>query len=268
MSTNIGSDKSVNDRINSFRQRYIQKAVGNIETLSLKINTTRYAYYHLGIMFVLFAFGWIVTGGIIIGIAFMIPGYFLPDILANSVRKKRFNTFNEQLVDGIVLIANSLRAGFSFLQALDMLVSESKPPLSDEFSRVMQEHRLGGGLEDAFTSMEKRIPSEELKIVVTATLIARETGGNLAEVYDKIAKTLRDRRVSQDKIKAMTSQGKMQGIVVGLLPVLLGAILSWVEPELMYPVFHTPAGWGILAIVAVLELIGFYLIRKIITIDV
>jgi tight adherence protein B len=172
------------------------------------------------------------------------------------------------LPDALLLICGSLRAGASLQTALSQMASEIRPPISQEFSLMLREQRFGVTFDDALTNMEKRIPNEEFLLVCAAMKIARETGGNLAETLERLSETIRQKLTIEGKIRALTAQGKLQGIVVGLLPLILIFILFQMEPAAMAPLLTTWYGWLVMAGIFVLELVGMLIIRKIINIDV
>lgn len=203
---------------------------------------------------------------ILVGAA--VAGMWLPRAVLHRLVQRRLRRVDQQLVDGLGLLSNGLRAGLSFMQALDLVVKESPPPLSQEFDLVLREHKMGTHLEEALQHLLERVPSQDLHLLVTAVLLARETGGNLAEVFGKIATTIRERQRMRGRLDALTAQGKIQGVTVGLLPLALGGILYAIDPALMRPVLTTPPGWIGLGVVAVLEVAGYVMIRKIVTVEV
>jgi tight adherence protein B len=166
------------------------------------------------------------------------------------------------------MLGSSLRAGTSLQIALDLAIRETPAPLSQELGVVVREQRLGLALEDALESMGARLKMEEIDLIVAALTIARDVGGNLAETLDRLANTLRAKAVMEGKIRALTSQGKLQGWIVGLLPIFLMLVLSHMQHDAMMPLFNTWIGWAVLGIIGVLEVIGFLMIRKIVSIDV
>jgi len=213
-------------------------------------------------------FGFILTRNIVIALIFGVCGYFIPRLLLKRQQSKRLNAFNKQLVSAVDLMANSLKSGFSLPQAFEMITKEMKPPISQEFEMVVKENRMGIPLEEALINLQKRMQSEELDLIVTAINIGRETGGNLAEIFGRMAKTIRDKDIMLGKIRALTSEGKMQGIFVGALPIILGLALTLIDPEMMRPMFTTTIGYILLGLVVFLEVIGAIFIKKIITVDV
>ena len=166
------------------------------------------------------------------------------------------------------MMSGSLRAGASLQNALDIVVQESPAPLCQEFSLLLREQRLGLALEDSLRGMADRLNTEEIDLFVSAVSIAREVGGNLSETLERLAASLRTKAAMEGKIRALTSQGKMQGVIVGLLPVFLAGILYVMDPQAMMPLFTTLYGWGVMAAVFFMLILGGFFIRKIVTIDV
>jgi len=195
-------------------------------------------------------------------------GWYVPKVWLAVTRRRRFKKFEEQLMEALATLSNSMRAGFSLIQALEMCAREMNPPLSQEFGLMLREHRLGVSLDAALNNLSARIPSKNLDLVVTSILIARSTGGNLAEVFTSISETMRNIRVIEGKIDSLTAQGKLQAIVIGLLPVAMGWLMFQLDPGMMGILFTDPIGWGILGLIAMLEGIGTFLIWRIVNIDI
>ena len=205
-----------------------------------------------------------IVGMVVIGMVFAI----FPPFFVNLYRKHRQKAFGVQLVDALVALSNSLRAGFSLPKAVELLAEESPDPLRQEMRIVVQEMRLGEPLVTALRNLNKRMPNEDLDLLATAIDIAGEVGGNLSEIFDNIANTIRERHKIQGRIDALTSQGRLQGIVVGLLPLFLGVAINYIDPTLFRPMYTTPIGWGLIAVAIILELLGFWIIMKIVSIRV
>lgn len=185
-----------------------------------------------------------------------------------SAKAGRLNKFNAQIGDALVIMSNSLRSGFSFLQAMDMVRKELPNPIAREFGRAFQEMHLGTPTEEALENLNARVGSEDLELVITAVMIQRQVGGNLAEILDNIANTIRERVRIKGEIKTLTAQGRISGIVIGLLPVVLAVIISVMSPDYLKPLVKHPLGMGMLASALAMEVIGIILIRKIIDIKV
>ncbi len=202
-------------------------------------------------------------------------GFMLPRMWLGRRKSGRLNAFNKQLPDTITLIANALRAGSSFLQAIELVVRESRPPISTEFGRVIREVNLGLPFETALENMVRRVKSDDLELMATAISIQHQVGGNLAEILDSIAFTIRERVRIKGEIRTLTAQQRMSGYVVGFLPIALAGFIFIVAPKFFDPMFANPpgilglpAGMIILGIGAFAMFVGFMLIRKIVDIEV
>ncbi|MFC3418964.1 type II secretion system F family protein [Salinicoccus hispanicus] len=195
-------------------------------------------------------------------------GYFLPTIVVTRKKNKRVKQFNESLPGMITSISGSLRAGFSLLQSLQMVEEESYSPLKEEVQYVLKALQYGTRLEDALVDWKKRMPSPELDMLVESILIQREVGGNLVYLLDKILETIRERTRLANQIRTLTAQGKLSGLIIGLLPVAVGTLIYVINPDYMSLLFTEPIGRMLLAGAAVSEIIGFIFIRKMTIIEV
>jgi tight adherence protein B len=211
----------------------------------------------------------------ILWIVGFVVGYFIPRFWLNRRKASRLKAFNSGLADTITLLANSLRAGSSFLQSVEMVVREAQPPISTEFSRVIREVNLGLPLDDALANLQRRVRSDDLDLMTTAIGIHHQVGGNLAEILDSIAFTIRERVRIKGEIRTLTAQQRMSGYVVGFLPIALVGLLSVIAPGFMAPMFQkppelfgAPAGLFILGFGGVMMAIGFFFIRRIVDIEV
>ena len=202
-------------------------------------------------------------------------GFFLPRWYVKRRQGKRINQFNKQLPDTITLIANALRAGSSFLQAIELVVREARPPISTEFARVIREVNLGLPFEAALENLVRRVRSEDLELMVTAISIQYTVGGNLAEILDSIAYTIRERVRIKGEIRTLTAQQRMSGYVVAFLPIALVGMLTIIAPSFMQPmldpavnILGIPTGMILMAIGGFMMFIGFMIIRRIVDIEV
>ena len=207
-------------------------------------------------------------GQLIFGLIGAVLGFFFPFILVSMKTGKRRKTFNSQLGDALILIANSLRTGYSFMQASDMVAQEMRPPISSEFARAVKEMSLGVTIEEALANLGKRISSEDLDLVLTAVLIQRQVGGNLSEVLDNIARTIRERVRIRGEIRTLTAQGRISGVIVSLLPIVLGLIIYLLNPEYVKLLFVHPFGKILLGVAGLGQVIGILVIRRIVDIEV
>jgi len=202
-------------------------------------------------------------------------GFMLPRFWLGRRKSGRLGAFNKQLPDTITLLANGLRAGSSFLQAVELVVRESRPPVSTEFSRVIREVNLGLPFEQAMENMVRRVRSDDLELMATAINIQHTVGGNLAEILDSIAYTIRERIRIKGEIRTLTAQQRLSGYVVGFLPIGLAGFLFVAAPNFMSPMFEKPPealglplGVVILGLGGFMMFIGFMLIRRIVDIEV
>lgn len=215
---------------------------------------------------------WFIAGiGIFLGIR-------VPRTYVRTMAKRRMQAFDAQLSDTLNLWVNALRSGYSVLQAMEAIATELPPPVSVEFERVVQEVRLGLSVEQALANMYRRVPSEDLDLVITAVNIQREVGGNLAEVLDTISYTIRERVRIKGEIRTLTAQGRASGWIISLLPVILGFILYLINPEYVSELWVLedpwiwpqviPCGWIVIAFSAMMIGAGAYAISKIVNIEV
>ncbi len=202
-------------------------------------------------------------------------GFLLPRFWLGRRKGGRLRAFDKQLPDTITLIANALRAGSSFLQAIELVVRESRPPVSTEFGRVIREVNLGLPFEQALENMVRRVRSDDLELMATAISIQHTVGGNLAEILDSIAYTIRERIRIKGEIRTLTAQQRLSGYVVGFLPMALAGFIFLAAPKFFDPMFFNPpgvlglpAGVIIMGFGLFMMFIGFMLIRKIVDIEV
>jgi tight adherence protein B len=194
-------------------------------------------------------------------------------ILSRSVlkwlRQQRLGKFNDQLEEALLSMSNALKAGFSINQAVEMVVKQNNNPISLEFKLMIQQTQLGMSFDDALRNMARRVQSEDFTLVASAISTARQTGGDLTGVFARLAAMIRERLRIQRRIRVLTAQGRLQGTVLGLLPMALLAILYFfVDPELVRNFFGNPIGLVLFGVVVLLEACGYLVIRKIVNIDI
>lgn len=181
---------------------------------------------------------------------------------------KRLNSFQRQLADCLSLVANSLRAGFSFLQTMEIISREMEPPMSTEFERVMRDTSLGKSLDEALHDMDERVGSADFSLVVTAVLIQQQVGGNLATILDTIRETISERIRLRREIGTLTAQGRATGIILACIPIALFMFFYLTSPEFIKPLLTTSIGHLAIGAAAVMEIIGFIIITKIVDIKI
>ncbi|MFV7785348.1 type II secretion system F family protein [Shewanella marisflavi] len=207
-------------------------------------------------------------GSWVLGILLSIVLALLPRFAYQFLHKRRRRKFVHQLPDALNMIASSMQSGANVSNAIEFMAEEMEAPIKQEFQLFLREQRLGVEFNTALDNMFKRIPEEEFQLVTAGMQISREVGGNLAEVLQRLSATLRRKIEMEGKIDALTSQGKMQGIVMTLLPVFIGVVLYHMEPSAMGRILTEPMGWALIAMVIIMLTSGYLSIRKIVAIDV
>ena len=210
----------------------------------------------------------LLTNQLIFSLLVYILAAIAPQIFVGISQQKKLRKFNYQLIDSLAIMSNSLRAGYSFMQAVELVSREMPKPIGKEFARTFREINLGTTTEEALHNLGRRMGSDDLELIITAVLIQRQIGGNLAEILDNISHTIRERVRIQGEIKTLTAQGRISGFVIGLIPPALIVLLFIVNPGYMKPLFSNPVGLAMLGAGAVSELIGILIIRKIISIEI
>ena len=195
-------------------------------------------------------------------------GLWFPLMYVKRLKKRRIRRFEEQFPEAIDLLGRSIRAGHAFPTGLKVVGEESPDPMATEFRQIFDEQKFGLPLEDSLLGLADRIDMVDVRIFVTAILIQREVGGNLAEILDKISYTIRERFSLQRQIRVYTAQGRLTGYILAALPILLGLAIAALNPEYMAILFEDPMGKVLIAAAAVLQLLGFLLIRRIIDIEI
>lgn len=201
-----------------------------------------------------------------------ISGFILPDIYVSFKKAQRLKAFNDQILDTLVMLSNGLKAGYSLLQAMEMVARESPPPMSTELKRVLRENALGMNLEDALRALNERVESPDWDLVTTVILIQRQVGGNLSEILDKISYTIRQRIKIKGDIQTKTAQAKISGLLVGALPFFIALAIYIINPSFIMKIFTFKKGafrgWYVIVAGLIWEAIGVYIIMKIVDIEV
>ncbi len=249
-----------------------------IARAGVKLRVSEYVMLQVGAAVALWFAGGFFFEGVIFPILGAILGLRLPRMYINFMAGRRLRAFENQLADTLNLWVNALRSGYSVLQGMEAIATELPPPISKEFERVVQEVRLGLSLEQALANLLRRMPSEDLDLIVTAVNIQREVGGNLAEILDIISHTIRERVRIKGEIRTLTSQGRLTGWVVGLLPIGLALVLYSINPEYGSQLIIReapfvvpgvlPCGWLVIGMGALMMLFGVLAVRKIVDIEV
>ena len=217
---------------------------------------------------VLVLLGWVMMKNVLLALPLAVPGYFLPLLWLKMKQKKRRAKFDAQLVDAIQLLASTLKSGYSFLQGMEAISRELPAPISEEFDLLVKEIGVGARADEALLRLIERVRSNELELVVTAIMIQRQVGGELAGILENIARTIRERQKILRDVQTLTAQQRWSGYIIGGLPIFLLGVINFANPGYSGELFFTFHGQLMLAAATVMEIIGFVMIRKIIAIEV
>ena len=212
--------------------------------------------------------GFLVNYSVLFALVFAGLGLLVPRWGIGFLRSRRLARLNAQLGEALTLVSNSLRSGLSLQQGVELVVEEMEAPISEEFATVVKETKLGLPLDDALQNLADRVPTPDLDMVVTAIITIRETGANLAEVFDVIAHTVRERKKVEGKIQAMTAEGMTQGVMMCGVPPVLIVTFFFLDPTLVEPLFNSVLGILMLMIIAGMDAMGMWMILNVVKIDV
>ncbi len=261
-----------------YAQTYSEETASEFESIFLFIPPKRISDIGWTLSIAAFLILFLLTGnfqsstGIVTGFMIASAGaygaFHSPRYLLNFLKKRRLERFNQQLVETLANISNALKAGFSIMQAFEAVVKEGQRPIAQEFDVFLKQTRVGVGFSEAIENLGDRVKSDDLFLVIAAIETARKTGGNLTEILENISQTIRERMRVELRIKTLTSQGRLQGIVAACMPIVMGTILMVMKPEIMLPFLHSTVGVFVVATVALLIIAGWVVIKKIVDIDV
>ena len=251
----------------SYEQQYVGGTQETLDAMYLTIPPEHVVYLSVA-SFLLLAVFWIwIFGNLFVGLIFGLMGLAVPKLVLWWLKKRRDQKFDRQLVEALTNMGNSLKAGFSLAQALELVAREMENPMGQEMGLVVREMRVGVPMEEALEHLHDRMPSQDLDLVISSVTISREVGGNLTEIFDNISNTVRERHQIEGRIQALSAQGKLQGFVIVAIPPAMGLALSYIAPGMIRPLVTTPIGWGLMFLVAILMGLGIYTIYRIVAIE-
>jgi len=212
------------------------------------------------------------SGGFFLGIlcafAFGTMGYLMPGMIGKTMFLRRVNKFDRQLVDALNMMANAIKSGLSFMQVIQVIEREMPSPCSEEFAMVLKENRVGINLNDALLNMTKRIPSDDLFMIINSVVTLSQQGGDLSEAFDTIATTIRERQRVQDKIRTLAQAGITQGMILSSLPLVMLGLQWFIQPNYVALLFTTTLGMFLLGIMVAMMIFGAIWMKKILTIEI
>jgi tight adherence protein B len=254
--------------LKDYEKRFVSATSSTLSGMFIFMDPHKLFVFNIVITMLFLVIGLVFTRNPVYLVLFGAVGFSIPKILIWRAKRKRFEKFAGQLVDSLTVLSNSLRAGLNIVQAIGVLESEQEPPISQEFGLVLREIKLGVPVADALKNLTKRIPNDDLLLMVASTNIVLGMGGNLREIFDSMADVIRERSKIEMKTKALTSQGKLQGLIVGLLPTALGVLMFIMDPPMMARMVTTTTGNLAIAAMFTMQIIGYLLIKRITTIEV
>lgn len=260
-----GAAASVLQRNKSLEERIAAR----LDSAGSGFNASEWLLLHAGIVVAAGLLGIIIGGGnLVAGFLFLLLGIVGPWLYLGFQRSRRVKKFNSQLPDTLQLMSGSLSAGLSLAQSVDTIVREGSEPMAGEFKRVLVETRLGVPLEDAMEGITERFESKDFGWIVMAIKIQRQVGGNLAELLDTVAGTIREREYMRRQVDALAAEGKISAYVIGGLPPLFGVYLYLTQPGYLNPMFTTPLGWAMLGGGVVMLAVGAFWMSRLIKVEV
>ena len=251
---------------------WTEETAARLERADIRFTVSEFVSIRIFLALIVGFIGFLVLGsgppGIVASLVGGLIGYSLPSLYVSRTASRRAAKLNTQLPDALTLISNSIKAGFGLMQSLDLASKELPHPLSTEIRRTLYDINVGSASHEALQAMAARCGSEDMDIVVTAMLIQQSSGGNLSEILDNVAHTMRERTRIRGEIKTLTSQQMLTGFVIGGLPFVMVGLFSLMNPDYMEPLFTETAGHAMLAGAGILEFFGILLIRRILAIEV
>lgn len=253
-----------------YQKRQVDKIGSSLEDSFIGVDRKRIIIFSslplmLTIFFLIFRRNLLGVGGVVAGLIFSIT---LPSLAVRMIKANRLRKFTSQLVDALIILSSSLKAGLSFIQTMEVLCEEMPPPISQEFGLVLKETKIGVNLEDSLQALRKRMYSEELNLIITSILVARETGGELTTVFSRLVENIRDNIKLKEKITTLTLQGRLQGMIMMVLPVIFGFFIWKQAPDHFDVMFQTDLGKFLIALAIFLQIVGMIVIKMVSTIRI
>lgn len=252
-----------------YQSRYLQNVNRTLETMFIFLNPRRILNISILIMSAVFLVTLVVTRlNILASIVMAIIGLLVPRLLLQYTIRKRRKLFEDQFVQGLEYLSSSVKAGLSLVQAIESLVENSSPPLSQEFDLLLREYRIGIPLNEALQNLARRVDSEELNLMVFSTIITRELGGDISEIFDHLAEVIRARHRVMDRIDTLTAQGRLQAMVCGAIPFVLYGILFLWQPDYLRPLFESSTGRIAIYVVILFQVLVIFIVRRMVNIRI
>lgn len=254
--------KSIKD--NKSKKLISKKFEDDLIMSGIKLNAKEYLMAWMGTTFIPILLLLLLNKSIVAVIGIGIVGFVIPPFLVQRSKKKRQQLFNTQLSETLIVMGNSIKSGYSFMQAMESVATDMQPPISTEFKNVLREMRFGVKLEDALDHMVDRTQNPDLALLVSAVITSSQVGANLSDILDNISTTIKDRIKIREEVRVLTAQGRISGIVIGLLPVFIGLAFMIMNPDYIMTFFESSLGKIMLVVGLFLEIIGFLVVKKVV----
>lgn len=255
-------------KLRQLQSRKVNKTEKQLDSLFIQVNRNRLIFFHTLIPFVLGIVVLFLFNNVFIAFISGAVGFILPTIYIKILEMQRKRNFLNQLVDALMIISSSLKGGLSLIQAIEVLSEEMSAPISQEFGVILRENKMGVTLDESLMHLYQRMKVEELELVINSLLVARETGGDLTKVFSQISTTIRDNRKLKDSIKTLTMQGRLQGIIMSVLPIIFISIILSFNSHHFDSMFQSEVGRMLIILAAVLQIVGIILIQRFSTIRI
>jgi tight adherence protein B len=253
--------------VTRYEQVYVEQASRTMTGMFLFMDPRRLFYLNLAVMLIVMLIALVLSQNPLVILASGAAGFWLPKLWLYGMRKRRLAKFEEQIVDTLAVMSSALRSGMSIIQAIELVEKEQDPPTCQEFGLVLREYKVGVHLEEALENLAARMTSDDLNLIVNAMNIVLDSGGKLTEMLDTLADVIRKRRKLEGKLKSLTAQGKLQALVVTLLPLGIGYMMYLMDPSMMMRMITDTIGNILFGIMFTLQIFGFLMIRKITSLE-
>ena len=256
------------DRARQWEKKKIEDMSPKIDKMFLEVSFRKLLILDIMSPIVTGVIGYMVFHKIWVAVITGAIGLFIPLVVVKELEKRRRRKFAGQIVDSLMILSSCLKAGLSLQQAIEVLIEEMPPPMSQEFGLLLRQMRMGVSLESAVMDLKKRIRVDELDMVVTAMLVARETGGDLTETFSRLANTIQERNKLIGKVNALCIQGKLQGIIMSIIPIAFAVFVYKTNPRFFDVFFQDNFGRMLLGYAFISQILGMFFIRKLSKVDI
>ena len=245
----------------AWQKKEAKKAALTLENAFIFVREKRLYIVYIGLPLVLGGIGFIFLKiiGLVIGVGI---GLLLPFMVVKGIVAKRRKKFDSQLIDILMMINSCLKGGLTLIQSFEVVMEEMSPPASEEFGLVVREVKIGVSFEEALLNLNKRMKSEDMELAISAIIVARETGGNLPQIFSRLINVIRDRIQVKEMAQTLTLQGRIQGLIMSLIPIVFVIMVWKINPHHFDIMLRDDFGRRLLMLAVVLQIIGLFLIRK------